>query len=155
MLTATYPPRAEPLTAEVNCHRCGRQLHMTLDAIRELNDNNKSPDCGCEPAPVVKVKRGRRKMSKAELCLRAVAAWEDARQADVPQPAAVVTVWEDNRQAFGLPGWASSYPDSNRVIMELVKMVGQGKLFRPRKGHYRLTPLGRELLAQADARVKS
>jgi hypothetical protein len=91
------------------------------------------------------------RLTMADRCLLAVAAWEYANDTDAPQPHVVVLAWQSDRTGFGLPGYSLTYPNSNRVVVELVKVVARGLLCRPREGHYRLTPAGRKRVAELAA----
>lgn len=90
-------------------------------------------------------------VTKLDLCLRAVAAWEATHEGPMPQAEAVLAAWRLDQPGFGMLGHAGRHPCSNRVIMELVKGVGRGFLVRPEEGHYRLTRLGRDRLAELPA----
>lgn len=89
--------------------------------------------------------------SMADRCLLAIARLEEVWKRDgVPKTAIVVEAWEASaRAAFGLAGYEDQYPDSNRVIMELVKMNSIHKTVRqPKTNHYALTEAGRNVVAQ-------
>ena len=71
-------------------------------------------------------------MSKADMCLLAIAALQAAQRTEAAfKTAIVVEAWRANKAAFGLGGYEEAYPDSNRVIMELVKMKGHGLIRQP------------------------
>lgn len=89
--------------------------------------------------------------TKADLCLLAIARLEEVwKRGGVPKTAIVVEAWEASaRAAFGLEGYEDQYPDSNRVIMELVKMKSIQKTVRqPKPNHYTLTEAGREAVGR-------
>lgn len=84
------------------------------------------------------------------MCLLSIARLEDVWKAGgVPKTAIVVDVWQANeRFAFGLAGYEDTHPDSNRVIMELVKIKNGGYIRQPRESHYALTLAGHEVVAK-------
>jgi hypothetical protein len=69
----------------------------------------------------------------------------------MPKAELVLAAWRLDQPGFGLAGHAGRYPDSNRVIMEVVKMTTRGLLHRPRESHYAVTARGRARLAQLTA----
>ena len=91
--------------------------------------------------------------TKAATILAAILAWEQASREPMPQAAAVVAAWRLDQPGLGLPGYAGRFPDSNRVIMELVKMTKRKLLARPKPLHYRLTPAGRAVAEALTARA--
>lgn len=104
------------------------------------------------PPPRPKPRRARKtpSRSKADMCLLSIARLEDVWKAGgVPKTAIVVDVWQANeRFAFGLAGYEDTHPDSNRVIMELVKIKNGGYIRQPRESHYALTLAGHEVVAK-------
>lgn len=116
-------------------------------------------DAGRPPAakkpPKLKPLRDRKapNRSKADLCLLAIAKLEDVwKRGGVPKTAIVVEAWEaSDHAAFGLEGYEDTHPDSNRVIMELVKMKGHNLIRQPQENHYTLTQLGRDIVAKLAA----
>lgn len=85
--------------------------------------------------------------SKADMLLLVIAACQaDGLFASVRKEDIIVAAWEANKAAFGLAGYHDKYPNSNRVIAELVKMKDRGQLSQPVEGHYALTDAGRAIL---------
>jgi hypothetical protein len=94
----------------------------------------------------------RRQLLVAALAL----AYEDLG-AEITFEQLLVEAWSRNPQAFGLRGFETKYPDSERLHRELDSrgkgqggLVGQGLLEKVRPRVYRLTPQGMHLAA-ADA----
>lgn len=57
----------------------------------------------------------------------------------------IVKAWQSNPSRLGLHGYVSQYPDSNRVICEVVKFSnGRGLMRRVGPRQYELTELGRK-----------
>ena len=57
----------------------------------------------------------------------------------------VVTAWERSRQAFGLAGWETQFPDANRVLCKLYGargLVARGHVAAAEPGRFRVTPEG-------------
>jgi hypothetical protein len=64
-----------------------------------------------------------------------------------------VAAWARDRARFGLRGYAQSYPDHKRVMMEIMGQktsnpVQQKNLERVRPNYYRLTPQGKAVVAR-------
>lgn len=137
--------------ATVNCFGCGRAFEIDLDKLRELVDAGDPPHCGCKPTrPGPHTNKGPTSpRSKADMILITLAAQV---RADVGVPTAdlVVAVWEENTGAFGLDGYASTYPSDNRVIMELCKMKNHGLVCQPKPKHYAITDAGRAIVARLE-----
>jgi hypothetical protein len=63
-----------------------------------------------------------------------------------------VAAWKNDRQRFGLRGYALTHPDHKRVMMEIMgkkasSPVQQKYLEKTRPNYYRLTPLGKAIAA--------
>lgn len=67
-------------------------------------------------------------------------------------PALVVAAWGLDRERFGLKGYALLHPDSNRVVVEVVKAC-RPFLERTRPGHYRVSAAGLAEAARGAGRV--
>ena len=150
-MTATT---TEHSMTKVLCLLCRNEFAITLHALRALVDHGGAPHCGCTPQPVKAITArakaaaglaGRPARSKAELILLATRRLEEAHGRAPTVAAIVVAAWQATPEAFGLAGYATTHPDSNRVIAELVKMVKHGLLSRPEEKHYALTDAGLKL----------
>lgn len=151
----------EPRFASVNCFLCHRAFQISVDVLRDLIDrgepNDGQPHCGCKPRPKSRTPVPEGMRTKADMCLLVIAELEAHYAAakmptEAPVSAIVVRVWERHPVAFGLPGFPDLYPDSNRVIMELVKMKSRGLIHNPREKHYTVAPDGTARLAQLRAK---
>lgn len=145
-----------------NGKKCPARLVMTRDELREINDKGDSVRCpGCER----KRKEGDRKdaarnakgwMTVADTILLA---FLDVPGAALGRPQHVngvaVAAWHLDRQRLGLKGFERLYPDKNRVLMDVVKMVKVGLLERITPNVYRMTEAGRTRAAVLAARRKS
>lgn len=72
--------------------------------------------------------------------------------------AAVVRLWETDRQTFGLPGFKDAHPHSNAVIVHLVRLKKDGLVESTGTSRYRLTRAGAkraEKLAATTAAARS
>jgi hypothetical protein len=146
-MTATH---TEPRATTVTCHRCRRGFAITHDDLRALNDRGGQPHCGCKrQKPTRTLSRG---LTKAELILLAVESLEDAHLRPPAVSAIIVWAWHTTPSAFGLAGYEAQHPDSNRVIMDLVKMQANGLVSRPEPRHYAITEKGRKAAAAARTR---
>ena len=140
-----------------NGKKCPAKLAMTRDELRDLNEADGSVRCpGCER----KRKEGDRKAAGRttvfDTILLAAYDLEAAHPCpDHPVNDIVVAAWALDRERLGLTGFARLYPDKNRVLMDLVKMVGAGFFERPKPSVYRLTEAGRTRAAVLAARRKS
>lgn len=146
-MTATLP---EPTVTRVPCILCRAEFNIRHEDLRALVEHGGQPHCGCKPQPVKAarakpvrpVPQVRKAHTKAELILLAVRSHEEAHGRAPSVSAIVVSAWHVTPEAFGLARYETQYPDSNRVIMELVKMKGQGLLSQPAEKHYQLTDAG-------------
>lgn len=73
---------------------------------------------------------------------------KEVRVADI-----VVAAWRRDPVKFGLPGFQHTYPDSNKVYVEIMNkkpqsVIGLGLVVKTRPSHYGLTPLGRHQVAR-------
>jgi DNA-binding PadR family transcriptional regulator len=71
-----------------------------------------------------------------------------------------VAAWSRDRSRFGLRGYAQSYPDHKRVMMEIMGQKASSPvvlkyLFKVRPNYYRLTPQGRAAAARLRSGDKS
>lgn len=131
-MTATARRPAD--TAEVTCARCRQPFRIECDRLRELNDSpDPRPLCGrpacAPPAPP-------RRLTRHDVVLLAVPGPGD-HKADI-----AVRAWERDRAAFGLPGYALTYPNSNPVIVALTLLVQRGLVEPAGTSRYRLTAAG-------------
>lgn len=72
---------------------------------------------------------------------------------EVPIGRIVVAAWRRDPEKFGLTGFQHTYPDSNKVYVEIMNkkpqsVIGLGLVVKTRKSHYGLTPLGRHQVAR-------
>lgn len=98
------------------------------------------------PSPAVDLRR--------QLLGAAIALAHDDLRAEITFEQLLVEAWSRNHQAWGLRGFESEYPDSERLHRELDSrgagqggLVGQGLLEKVRPRVYRLTPKGLHLAA--------
>lgn len=141
-----------------NGKRCPAKLAMTHDELREINDAGGSVRCpGCER----KKKEGERKAAGRTTVLDTILlAAFDIETADglgtmLRVNDLVVAAWSLDRAKLGLKGFERQYPDKNRVLMDVVKMVKAGLLERPAPSVYRLTEAGRKRAGVLANRRKS
>jgi len=94
---------------------------------------------------------------RRQLLVAALALAHEDLGAEMTFEQLLVEAWSRNPQAFGLRGFETKYPDSERLHRELDSrgkgqggLVGQGLLEKVRPRVYRLTPQGMQLAA-ADA----
>jgi hypothetical protein len=96
-----------------------------------------------------------KKHTAADIVLLAAADLTAAGNAEFSEWDLTVAAWSRDRFRFGLRGYAQSYPDHKRVMMEIMgakasNPVQQGYLEKVRPNFYRLTPAGKA----ASARMK-
>lgn len=153
------PPVTDTVT--VPCGVCKVDVTLTRDELRELVDNGGSPACNRGPRLCVPTEasvastanqqqipagtRAAKLLTKSDkLMIRLVALLPGADSKAVARKGdLVLEAWYHDREAFGLPGHKQHHPDSNRVIMELVKLVRQKLVENPNPCEYRPTPFGR------------
>lgn len=94
------------------------------------------------------------KTTAFETLLKAIQKMADVAD-EVPHPHVfhlsdiIIRAWSESSARFGLEGFESLHPDSNRVIAELVSkrptsLRGRGYLVKVRPKTYRLTEAGRK-----------
>ncbi len=70
----------------------------------------------------------------------------------------VVRCWQRFPQTFGLQGYADKYPDSNRVLTNIMGgkgLRGKGWLRKVGEKRYRVTEVGRQVIAQKGSDVEA
>ena len=90
----------------------------------------------------------KQKYTASELVLLAASDLNEAGNQEFSEWDLTVAAWSVDRFRFGLRGYAQSYPDHKRVMMEIMGQkpsspVQQKYLEKLRPNYYRLTPLGR------------
>jgi len=92
---------------------------------------------------------------RRQLLVAALALVHDDLGAEITFEQLLVEAWSRNPQAWGLRGFETRYPDSERLHRELDSrgrgqngLVGQGLLEKIRARVYRLTPQGMQLAAE-------
>lgn len=90
----------------------------------------------------------KQKHTASELVLLAASDLTAAGNQEFSEWDLTVAAWSIDRFRFGLRGYAQSYPDHKRVMMEIMGQkpsspVQQKYLEKVRPNYYRLTPLGR------------
>jgi hypothetical protein len=142
-MTATIP---EHTVTKVPCAQCHTEYKIELDDLRELVDSGEPPHCGCKTAPGKPQPKPNKGVSKAKLIIATIRSLEQAYGGAPHVSAIVVAAWHATPSAFGLAWHEDAHPDSNRVIMELVKMKKHGLLHQPGRKLYGLTDAGRAVL---------
>jgi hypothetical protein len=93
------------------------------------------------------------KLTAGQVILLAADDLMAAGQAEFSEWDLTVAAWSRDRLRFGLRGYAQTYPDHKRVMMEIMgnkasNPVGLKYLEKVRPNYYRLTPLGRAVAAR-------
>src|SRR5262245_20022630 len=96
------------------------------------------------------------KLTASETVLLAAADLTAAGKLEFSEWDLTVAAWALDRLRFGLRGYAQSYPDHKRVMMEIMGQkasnpVQQKFMEKIRPNIYRLTPLGKAVAAQIRA----
>lgn len=95
-------------------------------------------------------------LTVVEKILLAAHALEESGQSPFTAEQLIVKAWEMDRELFGLQGYASRYPDSNRVLTNIMGgkgLAGRGWIERVAEKKYLLTAAGARAalkLAQSD-----
>lgn len=117
------------------CTNCTDTFAIDRDDLREVCDGDGKALCpGCAHMT--------RPQTAVDIIIAVMPRAGSASLSDM-----VVRAWHLAPERFGLPGY--HHPDSNRVLMEVVKMSRpNGTLEKIRKRTYRLTERGRARAAQ-------
>ena len=137
-------------TVEVPCQTCKSPVKMTRDRLREMVDAGESPSCGrgprlCQEGNVARPDSASTSTLplankyKVLLTLHRLATMYPG---GVNKFDLVVEVWTADKQAFGLKGYETAYPNSNAVIVclqhlkdnELVHQTGPSLYLPTEKG---------------------
>lgn len=153
MTAAIAHPRSD--AAEVTCARCGEWFELPRDRLhgRPFLCPKHAPP---EPAPRP-TRSSPRGLSKADAILLGMLREEESlgRVCDLTQTAVIKAAWAVDRFGFGLRGEADQHPCSNRVIVELVKLVRLGLVDRVGVCLYRLTEFGRKRVSALSANART
>lgn len=141
-MTATIKPGV----ASVTCAKCGEWFEMPRSQLSSNDQRFLCPKhAPADPEPRAAKTSTRGELSKADAILTAMLREEHDRGegCHLTQTELIKASWVVDRYGFGLRGDADRYPCSNRVIVEVVKLVRQGLIDRVGVCLYRLTDRGR------------
>lgn len=142
----------DPTTVPVPCTHCRRDVHRTPAEWQAMADANEPPVCpACEIRRDCEAAKGLTRlggMTVTDLVLKGLVIAHHRGVPEVPVEDLIVLSWKEDRTGrLALKGYP--YPNSNRVIVELVKMLAKGLIERPAPNKYRVTAKGRKRLAGA------
>lgn len=136
------------------CTKCRRDMYRTPDEWRGYVDRDEPPICELCARKVAKEMEKRRRMAENPtarwLILLAILALENDGNPKPSKWDISVRAWNLAPERFSMQGY--TYPDTNRVIMELVKMRSEdGHIAPAGESRFALTYSGRKLARELAA----